>query len=191
MKTLLIIFILTLNACTLKTSTKPQTDKTSPPIVSRSTDATKTSTIPLLQYARAFNEMTNSAQKSELASVSAKSKSDTHSRNKTAIIYALPNSSLHDDNKALILLDNLNEDSTLSTEDAYFLKILRTYVQERIKNQQKISDEQKRSDAYSQKNELLQQKTESLQAQLKLLEQKLEALKNIEKNMLNRDQGAH
>lgn len=188
MRALFIFFILILSACTKipgsKPSTKAQAEKNSTSIITRSTDSPKTTFTPLLQYAREFNDMSASAQKSELLSLNTKNKNDTRNRTKTALIYALPNSSLHDDNKALALLDNANEDSTLSAEDAYLLKILSTYVQERIKTQQKIIDEQKRSESYKQKNE-------ALQAQVKLLEQKLEALKNIEKNMVNRDQGAH
>jgi len=95
-------------------------------------------------------------------------KNDLTSRIKVAMIYALPNSKLRDTNKAQALLDDLARDKYLDGDRKILTLIMRDYIAENNRLGIKARDEQKRADA---------------------LQQKLDELKNIEKTMLEREQG--
>lgn len=139
----------------------------------------------LLEYAGSFVELSAEAQKKELAQINqslAQNKNDLNIRMKAAMIYALPNSRQRDVVKAQVLLDDLLREKTLDNERKTLAALLRDYILENNKLSQKARDEQKRADTLQQKADSLQQKADTLQ-------QKLDELKNIEKTMVDRDQG--
>jgi hypothetical protein len=80
------------------------------------------------------------------------------------------------------LLDDLLKEKTLDNERRILATLLRDYLIETNKLAQKMRDEQKRADGSQQKLDALQQKNDALQ-------QMLDDLKNIEKTMVDRDQG--
>lgn len=144
----------------------------------RQIDGSYTINNGLLEYAGNFVELPAEAQKKELAQINqslAQNKNDLNSRMKAAMIYALPNSRQRDVVKAQVLLDDLLREKTLDSERKTLAALLRDYILENNKLflennklSQKARDEQKRADA---------------------LQQKLDDLKNIEKTMVDRDQG--
>jgi hypothetical protein len=139
----------------------------------------------LLEYAGSFVELSADAQKKELVQVNqaiAQNKNDLKNRMKAAMIYALPNSRMRDTAKAQNLLDDLLREKTLDNERKILATLLRDYLIETNKLSQKARDEQKRADGSQQKLDALQQKNDTLQ-------QMLDDLKNIEKTMVDRDQG--
>ena len=123
--------------------------------------------LDVLDFAENFSELSFEAQKKELLQNS-QSRSDLNSRIKVALIYALPSSKLRDTNKAQALLEDLSKDRNLEGDRKIFILIMRDYIAENNKLGSKARDEQKRADT---------------------LQQKLDEIKNIEKMMLEREQG--
>lgn len=132
----------------------------------------------LLIYAKRFGELSAENQKKEYALVMQalnRNRKDTFNRLKAALIYSLPNSRLRDSTRALPLLADLQRDKPGENEVNALVSILKDFVEERQKHEdsssklaQKIKDEQRRADE---------------------LQQKLDALKNIDKTMIERTQG--
>ena len=125
------------------------------------------SRLDVLDFAESYGELSLEGQKKELQQNS-QNKNDLTSRIKVAMIYALPNSKLRDTNKAQALLDDLARDKYLDGDRKILTLIMRDYIAENNRLGIKARDEQKRADA---------------------LQQKLDELKNIEKTMLEREQG--
>lgn len=133
----------------------------------------------LLVYAKRFGDLSTDNQKKEYSQVVqalAKNKKDIFNRIKAALIYALPNSKLRDNAKAVSLLAELLKEKQIEEDVSAFLAILKDYVDERqkledsaVRLSQRIRDEQRRADE---------------------LQQKLDALKNIDKTMIERGQAA-
>ncbi|CAG0997601.1 hypothetical protein MTYP_02656 [Methylophilaceae bacterium] len=138
----------------------------------------------LLEFSAQFIELTVEAQRRELASVSqaAQNKTDLKSRMQLALIYALPGSRLRDHSKALPLLEDLLNEKNLDNESKLLATIFRDHISDTNKANQKMRDELKRTDA-------AQQKLDDTQKKLDELQKKLNDLKNIEKTMVDRDQG--
>lgn len=132
----------------------------------------------LMIYAKRFGELSAENQKKEYAMVMQalnRNKKDTFNRLKAALIYSLPNSRLRDNTRALPLLADLQRDKLAEDDVSALVSILKDYVEDRQKLEdsnnklaQKIKDEQRRADE---------------------LQQKLDALKNIDKTMIERGQG--
>ena len=132
----------------------------------------------LLIYAKHFGELSVENQKKEYNQVMqslSRNKKDTFNRLKAALIYSLPNSRLRDNGRALPLLVDLLRDKPAEEDISALLSILKDFVEERQKIEdganktaQKLKDEQRRGDE---------------------LQQKLDALKNIDKTMIERGQG--
>lgn len=125
------------------------------------------SRLDVLDFAESFGDMSLEAQRKELQQNS-QNRNDLNSRIKVAMIYALPSSKLRDTNKAQALLDDLAKDKNLEGDRKVLMLIMRDYIAENNKSGNKARDEQKRADT---------------------LQQKLDELKNIEKMMLEREQG--
>ena len=140
----------------------------------------------LMNYAQKIRTLNAEELTSEFSAMSqnfAKKKSDLN-RIRLAILYSSPYGTFRDDTAALNLLDeylasNNAEDKSMLKNYAksLFANIVEQKKQdERIqKLLQKVKDEQKRADTLQQKNDELQQK--------------LNAIKSIEKNMIERDNG--
>lgn len=132
----------------------------------------------MIDYGKRFGEMTAEQQKKEQAQVMqalSRNKKDTPARLKAAMIYSLPDSRYRDNARALSLLNELQREKLTEEEVASLIEIIQDFVEERqklednaVKLNQKIKDEQHRADE---------------------LQQKLDALKNIEKTMIDRGQG--
>lgn len=125
------------------------------------------SRLDVLDFAESFSELSLEGQKKELQQNS-QNRNDMTSRIKVALIYALPTSKLRDTNKAQALLDDLAKDKYLDGDRKTLTLIMRDYIAEINRSGNKAREEQKRADA---------------------LQQKLDELKNIEKSMLEREQG--
>ena len=115
-------------------------------------------------------------QLSETQQVLAKNKQDLLHRIKLSCMYALPSSYLKDALKAHILLQQLREDDTLGGADKAFINHLYLFNNENIKQLQKMRDDARTIDNFSQKYDALEKKYEAS-------EQKLMHLKNIEKKL--------
>jgi hypothetical protein len=136
-----------------------------------------------LEFAGSFVELSEDAQKKQALQFSqmlASNKSDLKNKMKLAMVYALPNSKLHDTAKAQTLLDDLLREKSVDNDLRTMANLLRDHMLESSKLTQKIREEQKRADAAQQKQEASQQKIGDL-------ERKLQDLKNIEKAMVDRD----
>lgn len=177
---------LLLNTCALSPKTgDTATGNTASGGAVRVIESTTISDQSLLEYAGSFVGLSADAQKKELTQINqaiAQNKSDLKNRMKAAMIYALPNSRLRDTAKAQNLLDDLLREKTLDNERKVLATLLRDHIIEINKLTQKARDEQKRADSSQQKLDALQQKNDALQ-------QMLDDLKNIEKTMVDRDQG--
>lgn len=139
--------------------------------VSHTGHVAQSSTDQLFSYLRGFIEWPPEVQKSELAKLNqelSRNKTDVNNRMKLAMLYAAPTSRIRDESKAQVLLDELQKDKNLDNSHKALVNLLRDFLQETGKHAQKSRDEQKRADA---------------------LQQKLDELKNIEKTMVDRDQG--
>lgn len=139
----------------------------------------------MLDYASIYLKLAASQQKfefNEILSAMQKDKSNTILRMKLAIMYALPSSRVQDPSKALSIINDLQKSAWVTPDNEQLLALLRDIALASQKEMQKSKEEQKRMDGLQQKNELLLQ--QNIQ-----LEQKLEALKRIEKTMVDRDQG--
>lgn len=168
-----------------KTKTEPavsQTDTSSPwPFGNSPTfDRERHADDELLVYAMRFGNLTLDQQKKELTQVLQalnRNKKDAFTRLKAALIYSLPSSRLHDNAKAMPLLTELQREKTLEEDVVALVDLLRDLVEERqradenaTRLNQRIRDEQHRADE---------------------LQAKLDALKNIEKTLIDRNQGTN
>lgn len=134
----------------------------------------------LLVYAMRFGNLTLDQQKKELTQVLQalnRNKKDAFIRLKAALIYSLPNSRLHDNAKAIPLLSDLQREKSLGEDVVALVDLLRDLVEERqradenaARLNQRVRDEQHRADE---------------------LQAKLDALKNIEKTLIDRNQGTN
>jgi len=135
------------------------------------------------QKIRALNAEELTSEFSAMSQNFGKKKSDLN-RIRLAILYSFPYAPFRDDTAALNLLDEYL--ATSSAEDKGLLKsyaklLFANIVEQKKQDEriqkllQKVKDEQKRADTLQQKNDELQQK--------------LNAIKSIEKNMIERDSG--
>lgn len=131
---------------------------------------------PWLEYIKTFNELSTEAQRKELALLNNSSDKSRINRGKLAIAYALPSSRVRDPIKAQVLLDELVLDKTLASEEKNLFGMLRDFTQDSTRSASRLKDEQKRAD--------------TAQAAAAVLQKKLDDLKNIEKAMIDRDQGS-
>lgn len=139
----------------------------------------------LLEYASYQLSASAESQKKELQELNQTlviNKQDIPTRLKLALLYGLPNSKVRDVNKAQALLDDLIREPSIETEQKTLANLLRDYIVDIAKLNQKIRDEQKRSDTLQAKADNAQQRADGLQ-------RKLDELKNIEKTMTDRGQG--
>jgi len=184
-----VAFVLTLTACS-STPEKVAVTSTSPSSRPKLTvgqspaDASASKEKPavnaLLLYAMRLGKLPLDQQKKELAQVMQslnRNKKDPENRLKAALIYSLPSSRLHDNAKAIALWSELQREKEAEEDVAALVDLLRDVVEERqradenlARLNQKVRDEQRRSD--------------DLQA-------KLDALKNIEKTLIDRNQGTN
>ncbi len=184
------LFALTLAGCAgVNTTSTPGRGESSQraPVIERQTvtipggtpafDREKHADDELLVYAKRFGELSAESQKKEWQLVSqelTKNRKDIFNRLKAAIIYAVPNSRLRDNTKALVYLTELLREKQLEDDLAAFVSLLKDFVEDRqrgdensYKLNQRIRDEQHRAEE---------------------LQQKLDALKNIDKTMIERGQ---
>ena len=164
-----------LNACV--TTPTPQAEENPfPEVVLEFPSSPVIQNESILEYTGKFLAMPATGQKEEVARLHARlamNKHDLNDRTKAAAIYALSDvSEIRDTAKAQVLLDELSRENDPDLERATLVKILRGFIVEhnRISREnnrlgQKVSDEQKRTEA---------------------LQQKLEELKQIEKNLVDR-----
>jgi len=167
------------------------------------TNAPKTTRQPndvdgYLAYFRYVSSLSGEELKKEYTAVNqvyAKNKNDS-SRLQVALLLSLPNTSFRDDAKALgllkeFLVNKANESSQLKD----FALLLSAQIAEHKRQEEKLKTEQSRNEELEQKLEGLkdmlqteQTHSEELGQQLEELEQKLEALKVIEKSIIERQQ---
>ena len=156
------------------------------PEVAKPVDNSSRDTTILMNYAqriRTLNAEELNLEFNTMSQTFARKKSDLN-RMRLAILFSIPYATFRDDAAALNLLDEYLANS--SVEDKSMLKnyaksLFANIVEQKKQDEriqkllQKVKDEQKRADALQQKNEELQQK--------------LNAIKSIEKNMIERDSG--
>jgi Holliday junction resolvase RusA-like endonuclease len=165
---LLLTTLCLLSACAQMTATKPTTSsQPTATLPAPMTSNPSASRLDVLDFAETFGDLSFEQQKKELLQNN-QNKGDLTSKIKIAMIYGLPNSKLRDTNKAQALLDELAKDKNLDGDRKILTLIMRDYITENNKLGVKVRDEQKRADT---------------------LQQKLDDLKNIEKMMLEREQG--
>lgn len=126
-------------------------------------------------FAQEFQNLTLEDQRARVVLLNRADQQDVKTKLQLAIAYGLPSSRLRDHAKAQSLIDELMKDTSLDSETIAFLGLINDYMVEIGKSNQKTKDEQKRADS-------TQQKLDDLQ-------KKLNDLKNIEKTMIDRDQG--
>jgi hypothetical protein len=126
-------------------------------------------------FAQEFQKLSLEEQRTRVVLLNRTSTQDVKTKLQLVVAYGLPTSRLRDHAKAQSLIDELLKDTSLDAETIAFLGIINDYMAEISKANQKAKDEQKRAD-------LTQQKLDELQ-------KKLDDLKNIEKTMVDRDQG--
>ncbi len=151
-----------------------------------------------LAYFHYVSSLSGEELKKEYTTVNqayAKNKNDS-SRLQLALLLSLSNTSFRDDAKALGLLkeflaNQANESSQLKD----FALLLSAHIAEHKRQEEKLKTEQSRIEELEQKLEGLKDKLqteqthgEELGQQLEELEQKLEALKVIEKSIIERQQ---
>lgn len=185
-KLYLIVMLLLISGCNLipkKVTNKPidtPQEKTVSP-----TKEVPTPQASMLDYISSFSKLSANQQKlefNEVLSASQKDKNNVVLQMKLAIMYALPNSRIQDSNKALSMINELQKTNWMRPENEQIINLMREIAVASQRDNQKSKEDQKRIDSMQQKNEqLLQQNIQ--------LEQKLEALKRIEKTMVDRDQG--
>lgn len=130
----------------------------------------KSSVEPVLQYARQFGDLSAEMQKKELAQINQKlalNSQDQITRITVALLYGIPTNKTRDTARSLALFDEALQDKRLGQDTEAMAILFRDMVQENIKLNQKLKEEQKQSG---------------------VLQQKLEELKNIEKAMGAREQ---
>ena len=128
----------------------------------------------LLDFTRVFSGLTAEAQRAEVARLNL-APANPQSRLMLAMAYGLPNTATRDSIKALGLLDEITANTQLDEVSLALVTIMRDQLGELNKSTQKLREEQKRADA--------------IQLKLDELQKKLDDLKNIEKTMVDRDQG--
>jgi hypothetical protein len=129
----------------------------------------------LLQYAKRYNESSADNQRQEYTQVMqalGHSPKDVMTRLKTAIIFSMPASRYRDPTHALALLNELQREK-LADDITNLVAVLKGYMDE----EQKLEDS----------NLKMALKVRVEQHRADDLQQKLDALKNIEKNMIERD----
>jgi hypothetical protein len=149
----------------------------------RSMDNAAINNLSLLKFAGSFAELPEEKQKEQFAQANqalASSNGDLNIKMKLAIIYALPNSRLHDVAKAQPLLDDILREPNTGEELKSLATVFRAHIAESHKLVQKTREEQKRADASQLKLDASQQKIDDL-------ERKLNDLKSIERAMVDRD----
>ena len=130
-----------------------------------------------LAYFRYASNLSTDDLKKEYAAVSqvyGKSKSDG-SRLQLALLFSMPSASFRDDARALgflkeVIANKANDNTQLKD----FALLLSTHIAEHKKQEDKIKNDQGR--------------TEELEQKLEELEEKLEALKDIERSIIERQQ---
>lgn len=127
-------------------------------------------------FARDFLQLTAEAQRAEVMRLD-KATHDLETKLMLALAYGLPSSAVKDTTKAQTLLDEIiNEgDGAMDEASLTLATIVRDYVRELSKSSSRLREEQKR--------------VEAIQSKLDELQKKLDDLKNIEKTMVDRDQG--
>jgi len=136
----------------------------------------------ILAFSQDFPKLSLEAQRKELTRLNLTAAYNAPSKLMLAMAYGLPNSQLRDAFKAQTLLDEITVDKRLDVESLTLAAIMRDYISETSKSAQKTREEQKRADAS-------QQQLDELQKKLDELQKKLDDLKNIERTMVDRDQG--
>ncbi len=129
----------------------------------------------ILAFSQDFPKLSLEAQRKELTRLNQTAAYNAQSKLMLALAYGLPNSQLRDAVKAQSLLDEIATDKRMDEDSLILAAIMRDYISELSKSAQKARDEQKRADTAQQK--------------LDELQKKLDDLKNIEKTMVDRDQG--
>lgn len=132
----------------------------------------------LLIYVKRFGDLSAEEQKKEFLQVTQalnRDRKDILNRLKAALVYGLPASRHRDTARARTLLSELQREKGLDENVAALVAILKEYLDDRQKLEenatalaQKAKDEQRRADD---------------------LQRKLDALKNIEKTMIERSRG--
>lgn len=189
---LLCLLILTLSGCAAsptRPTASPSADRNGaesqperaaapPPAPATTFDREKHADDELLIYARRFGELSADSQKKEQSQVMqalGRNKKDTFNRLKAAVIYSLPGSRYRDNARALALLAELQRDKSLEDDIGALVALLKDFVEDR----QRLEDNAAK----------LSQKTKDEQHRADELQQKLDALKNIEKTLIDRGQG--
>lgn len=126
-------------------------------------------------FAYEFPKLPPEEQRKIASSLNQASASDVQAKLQLAIAYGLPNSRVRDSAKAQQLLEELLAHKSLGIEDLAIVSVMHEYMAELNRSGQKAREEQKRADSAQQK--------------LDELQKKLDDLKNIEKTMVDRDQG--
>lgn len=167
--TLLLTGLFLLSSC----AQLPKTSGTSYPApVFSSTQASKTSH---LVFAYEFPKLSLEEQRKKLTSLNQVSAPDAKTKLELAIAYSMPNSRVRDYTKAQPLLEELLADKSLDAETIALASLIQEHLNDANKNSLKAREEQKRADSTQQK--------------LDELQKKLDDLKNIEKTMVDREQG--
>jgi hypothetical protein len=129
----------------------------------------------LLAYAKWYGSLTAENQKLEYTQVMqalGRNAKDILTRLKAAIIFSTPSGAYRNNSRALALLNELQHEK-LNADVSNFIAVLKADVDDR----QKLEDNDAR----------LLQKSRYEQHRADELQQKLDELKNIEKNMIERD----
>ena len=151
-----------------------------------------------LAYFRYTSSLSGEELKKEYTVVNqayVKTKND-NSRLQLAFLLSLPNTGFRDDSRALSLLKEfLANKANDSSQLKDFALLLSAYIAEHKRQEEKLKTEQSRNEELEQKIEGLNDKlkteqthSEELGQKLEELEQKLEALKGIEKSIIERQQ---
>lgn len=159
-------------------TTPPERPATTPPPASMTFDRERHADDELLVYARRLIEMSPENQKKEQAQIMqalGRNKKDSFNRLKAALIYSLAGSRYRDNARALSMIAELQRDKPMEDDLGALVALLKDFVEDRQKLEeqaarlaQKARDEQRRADD---------------------LQLKLDALKNIEKTLIDRGQG--
>ena len=138
----------------------------------------------LLDFSTQFIELTAEEQRKELTRLNqaSQTKSDLKARMQLGLALSVPGSRVRDSSRALSVFEELLNEKDLDAQSRLMATIFRDHLSEASKMTQKVRDESKRADT-------AQQKLDDSQKKLDDLQKKLNDLKNIEKTMVDRDQG--
>jgi hypothetical protein len=138
----------------------------------------------LLDFSTQFIELTAEEQRKEVTRLNqaSQTKSDLKARMQLGLALSVPGSRVRDSSRALSVFEELLNEKDLDAQSRLMATILRDHLSEASKMTQKVRDESKRADT-------AQQKLDDSQKKLDDLQKKLNDLKNIEKTMVDRDQG--